>query len=343
MSNCANIFCVLLPIAVYSFTNHNYEPRIVNGIPTTADNYPFIVDIREYFANFQYVEPSFCTGSLIRLEFPATILTAAHCLWNITNDLAVYLLRSDQDANRSNMNNFTFHIIWKNITHPNYNNDTQDNDIALLFLNEDLSSNSRLQTVEIQDLDYNTECCETNELLQVIGYGAEQEGATATDTLEYANKKFMLRNKCSRTLSEYYYSLSNHTIINDTQALNRSYIFNNTVHKVTQNMICAMGNNTDACQGDSGGPLIKTGTNIQVGITSYGVGCNNNLPGVYTNVGVYKIWINQEIENILNSIVTTTEINEFHTTVTNTMSDSAGSYHILISIFCMMLMSSIVL
>ncbi len=54
-----------------------------------------------------------------------------------------------------------------------------------------------------------------------------------------------------------------------------------------------------------------------------------------------KIWINEEIENILNSVVTSTEIDDLHTTATNTDSDSVESLRILISLIWTVLITVI--
>lgn len=51
-------------------------------------------------------------------------------------------------------------------------------------------------------------------------------------------------------------------------------------------------------QGDGGGPLVceKDGQWYQVGIVSFGIGCGRqNVPGVYTNVGMYRDWIEDVI------------------------------------------------
>eukprot|EP01084_Bolivina_argentea_P118618 210424_1 len=80
------------------------SPRIANGEPTTPNEFPWIVSLKlnaEWWDNGTLLWSWFghsCTGSLIRSQKPAAILTAAHCfydymqngsiwnqlLWNIT-------------------------------------------------------------------------------------------------------------------------------------------------------------------------------------------------------------------------------------------------------------------
>ncbi|MDB3939769.1 trypsin-like serine protease [Verrucomicrobiales bacterium] len=52
----------------------------------------------------------------------------------------------------------------------------------------------------------------------------------------------------------------------------------------------------DTCQGDSGGPLFVAGggtggSDLVVGITSFGLDCAAQSPGIYANVGKYNSWI----------------------------------------------------
>lgn len=65
-------------------------------------------------------------------------------------------------------------------------------------------------------------------------------------------------------------------------------------------MLCAgllATGGVDACQGDSGGPLVarRQGGWVQVGITSWGVGCGlAKFPGVYTEVAPLAGWVAEQ-------------------------------------------------
>jgi len=335
---------LLSMLAVGSFAA-KLSPRIVNGLPTLASNYPFIVDVRVDvdsidFGNFSWgnyswgnyswgnyswgnyswgnyswgnyswgndsattwspsnyststsspqttassdsnhsLSASMCSGSLVEL-CPATVLTAAHCVYQYMDylDYYVYLSRTDQDGNFSATNNYSLHKVSHIEVFPRYSPWNQSNDIALMFLDEDLSSDGRLGVVTLNDgEDFNLTAGAD---LQVIGYGADVEGGNATDTLEYADQYFVTRTECENLLNAYF----------------NATLWNYTDQSLPMTMICAMGNDSDSCQGDSGGPLIVTGTTKQVGVTSWGIGCNRGLPGVYAKVSLYADWIYETIE-----------------------------------------------
>ncbi|CAL4120673.1 unnamed protein product, partial [Meganyctiphanes norvegica] len=75
-------------------------------------------------------------------------------------------------------------------------------------------------------------------------------------------------------------------------------------HVITNQNICAGRGQADACMGDSGGPLnfkssrgVNAGHVFVVGIVSHGpTMCGSaTLPGVYTNVAKYEIWIRRNL------------------------------------------------
>ena len=65
---------------------------------------------------------------------------------------------------------------------------------------------------------------------------------------------------------------------------------------ITDNMFCARQPGVDSCQGDSGGPIVIPGTNVQVGIVSWGNGCADPIfPGVYARIDSGFDWIEQTV------------------------------------------------
>jgi len=61
-------------------------------------------------------------------------------------------------------------------------------------------------------------------------------------------------------------------------------------------MFCANEENTDSCEADSGGPILVKGTNIQIGLVSWGNGCANpTFPGIYARVSSAIEWIDEKV------------------------------------------------
>jgi len=122
-----------------------------------------------------------------------------------------------------------------------------------------------------------------------MGYGLNASNGTATDTLEYVGQYFVNDSMCEMYFNSYF-NTTNETLPDQ------------------DGMMCALGNGTDSCQGDSGGPLIVNGTSsdswVQVGITSFGIGCASGTPGVYTDVSNYYDWVWEEMDEVTS---TTTE------------------------------------
>ena len=73
---------------------------------------------------------------------------------------------------------------------------------------------------------------------------------------------------------------------------------------ITDNMICAGDGKKDSCQGDSGGPLVVEENSkkyTQIGIVSWGRGCGNGTPGVYTRITPLLRWIKLLLQGDKNS------------------------------------------
>ena len=153
-------------------------------------------------------------------------------------------------------------LVKEKVVHHEYNQFYLTNDIGLLFLSN--PAPSQFPVIYIPDVmvQYNVD-------LKAIGYGTTIfEGQASNDLME--------------TTLEH---------VSCTNSDGTSVIAG---HFVDSSMICAYKDNTDTCQGDSGGPLFNCRLNENCyvhGLTSWGIGCATNYPGVYTNVFTFRSWI----------------------------------------------------
>ncbi|XP_076055274.1 trypsin delta-like [Oratosquilla oratoria] len=152
------------------------------------------------------------------------------------------------------------------ISHESYDDETSDNDIALIRLDQDIT----FSWMKVPICLAKAEDFVAGSKVVASGWGDKVEN----DPNSYSKPSTV--------------ELNLTTIADCTAATN-------TYTTWTDNMICASAPNKDSCQGDSGGPLIierSTGFWLQIGIVSFGQGCARpNPPGVYTNLANYESWI----------------------------------------------------
>eukprot|EP01084_Bolivina_argentea_P293163 504169_1 len=172
-------------LCVHIFTKSNGQamvehPRIVGGQPVDVSIYPFMALL------INGGKP-WCGGSILRKEYPAIILTAAHCFpaFN-SNDDIVRLYANDVNDEYNSIDS----KIMRYEMHPNFHYsewvDVPYNDIALIWLSKNISVYDKLQT----------ECCISGDDLQVIGYGTDCFGCNLTLTLEYVDVDYVDRATC---------------------------------------------------------------------------------------------------------------------------------------------------
>ena len=211
------------------------QPMIVGGYqvnPACPDcKYPFMVSLQSggWFGGH------FCGGSLVREDW---VVTAAHCVVGESpSSIDVKIGLHNVNGTTGNQTRDVVEII----IHPNYSNNSLNNDYALLRLDEPITNFEPIQL-----------CTDTNHdeepvMATTMGWGATSSGGSSSNFLLEVDVP--IDDSCG--------SYSN--------------------SEITNHMVCAGDSNggEDSCQGDSGGPLIMTndeGEYELIGIVSWGYG-----------------------------------------------------------------------
>mmetsp|Transcript_3953 Transcript_3953/g.4559 ORF Transcript_3953/g.4559 Transcript_3953/m.4559 type:complete len:417 (-) Transcript_3953:71-1321(-) len=285
--------------------------RIIDGQEAPEGRYESFVALD--FFNFG----PFCGGSLIA---PSVVLTAAHCVDGFNESdivqfvTAVVGLYDQLDAAENNDK-----IAITGVTkHPEYDEDTLNNDFALLKLARD----SQFDPIAIA----RSNCAISPGLnLTVMGFGNLVPNGDPEDTnrpfntenntflqpqiLNEVDVQYVNNSVCEEKFSplnflDWYFELYN--IQYDVQTyydnLPEEYLEFFDFTDLTPAMMCAFSpQGKDSCQGDSGGPLIlkgnETGTDLQVGIVSFGIGCGSDFPGVYSRISDQFEFIAETLES----------------------------------------------
>ncbi|NWY05021.1 TMPS2 protease, partial [Nothoprocta ornata] len=239
-----------------STKNANIMSRIVGGNLASLGQWPWQVSLHVQDIHI-------CGGSIITPEW---IVTAAHCVEGRYSNPYSWKVYAGI-LNQKDMIFINGYNVQKVISHPDYDADSKDNDVALMKLETPLTFNDNIRAVCLPNpgmmFQPNQECW-------ISGWGAEAEGGKTSDSLRCAMVRFIERSRCN------YFSVYNGMIL--------------------PTMICAgfLRGGVDSCQGDSGGPLVTNKNSLWwlVGDTSWGTGCASpNKPGVYGNMTVFTDWI----------------------------------------------------
>ncbi|NXM74532.1 TMPS5 protease, partial [Serilophus lunatus] len=234
--------------------------RVVGGADVPPGRWPWQVSVCQGSQHR-------CGGSVLAREW---IVTAAHCVHSSRRPQASAWLVFAGFLSHGSIRQEVGLPVQDIISHPLYNDNSLDYDIALMKLRVPLNFSDAIRAVCLppshQDLLQGTQCW-------VSGWGY-----TTPDQVQVAG-----------TLKEALVPLIG------TRRCNSSCMYSG---ELTARMLCAgyLQGRVDACQGDSGGPLVcwDGATWRLVGIVSWGEGCAEpNHPGVYTNVAQLLPWIYQ--------------------------------------------------
>lgn len=230
--------------------------RIVGGVEATPHSWPWQVSVKYSGHNWRH----WCGASIL---YPHWVITAAHCVhgYGPASNFRIVLGEHNQLVNEGTEKELSIKEI---IIHEKYDSDTNDNDIALFRLPEDVQFNRYIKPICLpkEDVDANVLCITT-------GWG---------DTKSTGNESL---------LNQVYVPVVSRIQCNEP---------NWYAGQLTDNMICAgyPEGRKDSCQGDSGGPMVclTEGRWKLLGLTSWGYDCAlSNHPGIYTRVTRYLGWI----------------------------------------------------
>ncbi|NWH28426.1 FAXD protein, partial [Grus americana] len=237
-------------------STHN-DSRITGGTLCHRGHCPWQVIL------FFHKDVGFCGGSLISSRW---VVTAAHCLdlvrpHHVTvGEYNLELKEQKIDVERS----------W---THPHYDSNNYNSDIALLYLSSDVIFNEYVIPICLPSPTLATLLSEEGRVGMVSGWGATHDRGSTLRFLMKVRLPIVNMETCQRS----------------------------TDRLITDNMLCA-GYTTeaaDACKGDSGGPFTVPYHNtwFLLGIVSWGEGCaEKGKYSVYTRVSNYIPWINEVVE-----------------------------------------------
>ncbi|XP_049545969.1 transmembrane protease serine 9-like [Anopheles darlingi] len=255
--------------------------QVFGGVQAFADDFTHMAAIgwTRSSGKIDYL----CGGSLITEVF---ILTAAHCNSDFENNAPDTVRIGDADFN-SSVNDFLAQQIGirRIIEHPQYRGSRSYFDIALIELVEPAIFNAAVCPACLwREPDLPTE------RMDAIGFGVTGFGEDLSPTLQRALLEKIDLNNCSERIA---HQRSIPDGLRDDQ-------------------FCAAGNNMDTCEGDSGGSIGVKRPDVRgnvisliAGVVSFGTPCGVGSTGVYTRIGAYIDWLEQETNRSLSYAVCT--------------------------------------
>ena len=284
MSSTLVSFLLQLSLASSSSNNNDSifdpqpQPYIVGGTTASHTRYPYLVSL----GTDRTATDHSCAATLIA---PGVLLSAAHCQGSFRFATLGMSDRFNSDTEQQSGQRITIRTD-KTVVHPAYRWTAANPDIDFDFMLIKLTSPVDTSQFPPIRLNRNPRVPRYDaQPLTIVGWGAtDVYGQRLSPTLQQATVGYVSPQTCDQSdgyIQGAYYSY-------------RGFL--------TNSMMCAWSESADACLGDSGGPLIASGEDgagnqdVQVGIVSFGVGCNSpDFPGLYSRISDQIGWIDEVV------------------------------------------------
>ncbi|XP_053680189.1 chymotrypsin-1-like [Anopheles nili] len=240
--------CVLVFSALLALSSALVAPdrRIVGGIATVAGDAPWMVSLRNS------LNGHLCGGTLLSNRM---VLTSASCLSGrlATATMAV---AGSRFLNTAAIPYWGLQII----THPNFNVNTLENNVALFQTALPL-----ILTQSIQPLALSADVIGAAERARIFGWGASEAGGSNTNALQFLNVNTLSNDDCANFLGSEGW-------------------------RIGASSLCTLTREGQGiCDGDEGGALVLD--NYAIGVASWGIPCATGRPDVFTRISSVRSWI----------------------------------------------------